>query len=464
MSRDQRAHHGPLSGAVKGIGSLIGLATEAHAHRKEKKAAEKGNATAQDSTTISTIQDSPYDNEQADEEDWALDDASVELSAEPPAYEEFGSDLSTAKAAVTDTSEIALTHTIKPLPCPVILPQRRPQTKSRGFVRAYAPLLGECKGIDEATFLNFLKDFHRESQASPVFKAVNIAGMVAGSVPSVIAMAVSISVQATMRTGIEVQSRQRTNSYLDNINETLFHPRNLHCMVMTYKPEMTGQSFVDVDVEAANTALMKSLSTSGNQSKFRKSDGTSEGEFAIPQAAPLVFPTLDKAVSAIAADGNPITDEKKQSTMKRSGKFIADYIDRRAQAEYAGQHGEDSKLAVPGSTDQTTFASRYADPNHPVNSGSIVALLTGGYIDPKARIRGRRTDRLANIRGQQLSEQDRRNVAMGRGGDRGRPLGLVRKGVRKVMGLDILYLLIAEMPSQEEMEEMTRSTGGRMST
>ncbi len=464
MSREQRARQGPLSGAVKGIGSLIGLATEAHAHRKEKKAAEKENTTAQQSMTSLSAQESPYDNEQADEEDWALDDASVELSAEPPAYEEMVPGLFTTKSATNVTSEIALTQTMKPLPYPVILPQRRPQSKSRGFVQAYAPLLGECKGIDEATFLNFLKEFHKESQASPVFQAVNIAAMVAGSAPSVIAMAVSMSVQAAMRTAIEVQSRQRTNSYLDKINETLFHPRNLHCMVMTYKPEIMGQSFVNVDMMAANTALTKSLSNSGNQSKLRKSDGTSKGEFAIPQAAPLVFPTLDRAVSAVAADGQPITDEKKQTAMKRTGKFIADYIDRRAQAEYAGQHGEGSKLAVPGATDQNKFASRYADPNHPVNSGSIIALLTGGYADPKAMARGKRTELLTNIRGQQLSEQDRTNVAMGRSMGQGGPVGLIRKGVNKIMGSDVLYLLIAEMPSQEEMEEMTGPRGGRMST
>lgn len=42
------------------------------------------------------------------------------------------------------------------LPCPVILSQRRPRDKKRGFIRAYAPVLEEC-GIDQATFLDFLK-------------------------------------------------------------------------------------------------------------------------------------------------------------------------------------------------------------------------------------------------------------------------------------------------------------------
>lgn len=223
-------------------------------------------------------------------------------------------------------------------------------------------------------------------------------------------------------------------------------------MIMTYKPELIGQNFVDIDINSANSALMKSLSNPGG--KLRTSDGKSRGEFSIPQAAPLVFPTIDKAASAVAADGQPIAQEK-QSAMKRSGKFIADYIDRRAQAEYAGTHGEDSKLAVPGATDQTKFASRFSDPNHPVNSGSIIALLTGGYVDPKAMVRGRRDGVLAGVRGKSpMSEQDRRNIAMGRKNQQA-PRGLIG-GVKKMMSQDVLYLLIAEMPSQAEMEELTR--------
>lgn len=46
---------------------------------------------------------------------------------------------------------------------PVIIPQRRPGTKIRGFVRAYAPVLAD-HDIDQDTFLRFLKTFHKSSQ------------------------------------------------------------------------------------------------------------------------------------------------------------------------------------------------------------------------------------------------------------------------------------------------------------
>jgi hypothetical protein len=44
------------------------------------------------------------------------------------------------------------------LEMPVILPQRRPKNKERGFVRAYAPMLQTC-GIDQQQFLDFLDGF-----------------------------------------------------------------------------------------------------------------------------------------------------------------------------------------------------------------------------------------------------------------------------------------------------------------
>ena len=46
---------------------------------------------------------------------------------------------------------------------PVIIPQRRPENKSRGWVLAYAPSLAAC-GIDQTTFLNFLHDFNHSSK------------------------------------------------------------------------------------------------------------------------------------------------------------------------------------------------------------------------------------------------------------------------------------------------------------
>jgi hypothetical protein len=51
------------------------------------------------------------------------------------------------------------------LPCPVILPQRRPRTKARGFIRAYAPVLAGV-GLSQDTWMDFLNQWDESSKVS----------------------------------------------------------------------------------------------------------------------------------------------------------------------------------------------------------------------------------------------------------------------------------------------------------
>lgn len=66
---------------------------------------------------------------------------------------------------------------------PIILPQRRPEEKSRGFVRAFAPSLNECD-IDQKTFLDFLNQLDRSAKTSPVFTVISVACFAIGMVPN----------------------------------------------------------------------------------------------------------------------------------------------------------------------------------------------------------------------------------------------------------------------------------------
>jgi hypothetical protein len=171
-----------MSRLVKGIGSGIGLAAEAIAHHKEKKNLEKERSRSPNPQARSTspyppekqsVEDEDQDDEdsddfEGDEEEWALDAAAGEVDS-PPAYDEL-KDVPPKPVDDVVASFLekhpAPTQVVpfQPLPCPVILPQRRPKDKSRGFIRAYAPVLGECAGIDQQTFLDFLDDFHKSSQ------------------------------------------------------------------------------------------------------------------------------------------------------------------------------------------------------------------------------------------------------------------------------------------------------------
>lgn len=121
-----------------------------------------------------------------DEIDWELDEAargyeppsppscdnseSAELAKHPQFQAESESDKVTKREAlVRDLVEMAgpVPQLLQKLPCPVIIPQRRPGKRERGFVRAYAPVLNNC-GISQDTFLKFLKDWNTASKVCSV--------------------------------------------------------------------------------------------------------------------------------------------------------------------------------------------------------------------------------------------------------------------------------------------------------
>ncbi|KAH7351267.1 hypothetical protein BKA65DRAFT_396841 [Rhexocercosporidium sp. MPI-PUGE-AT-0058] len=462
---------------VKILGSGIGLASESIKHHKAKKADKAALSNAGESSTAGGFtSDQLYDSppqyvevseeqgaqliaqgravaveqhheanhrndddgvssgEEGNEEAWQLDEASSPL-------EEDSEIAGPSKDTKTLTSEFLRSHPPPAydlvgaqLPCPVILPQCRPRDKKRGFVRAYAPVL-EDVGIDQATFLEFLKTFKKICEADGWLEAVNIAAAGAGFVPSVIAMTVSTAVQFAVGVAMEVQRRSRTTTFLDQMNEGFFKPRGLYCLIMTYKPDSTKpHTVVDINQTITNKQTPASSSTRQTFRNLRLSSGKTYGELELPESAPLIFPALDKVAEDESEEG-----AQKQGMMKSTSKFVDDYFDRRARAKWAGEN-PDSKLVVPGQ--RTEFTSRYSDPNNPANNGSLVSMLTGGKFNP----RGLKNEGWGGRRGR------------GRGGTReGQGDGPRRqkKGaamVKRVLTKDVLYLMIVNMPTEADME------------
>lgn len=236
------------------------------------------------------------------------------------------------------------------LPCPVILPQRRPRKKARGFIRAYSPVLSEC-GISQEVFLKFLKNFHTSSQASPIFPIIRFSAAIAGLAPSVIAIAICAAAQVAASVGAEVQSRARTNDFLDRINEELYKPAGLYCMIVKYKSDADMQqkssSLINliraerVDVTTTNQTIAKytrtaasgdgeptrtSMSMSNRIQNLRLASASTRGTAMLPDSAPLFIPDIDHAV----AQAGPETFKDKTQDAK---KFLAHYLDRRAQMD-----------------------------------------------------------------------------------------------------------------------------------
>jgi len=117
-----------------------------------------------------------------DEADWELDEMARDCGPpSPPSYDnsepaelvthsQLEAEPESDKVAKREALVRELVDMVGPapqspqkLPCPVIIPQRRPGKKERGFVRAYAPVLHNC-GIDQDVFLKFLKDWNTASR------------------------------------------------------------------------------------------------------------------------------------------------------------------------------------------------------------------------------------------------------------------------------------------------------------
>lgn len=97
---------------------------------------------------------------------------------------------------------------------------------------------------------------------------------------------------------------------------------------MTYDPHSSA-SHERIDMsQTVSHYLTPDASNFKNKTRnLRLSSGKTQGEMEMPEAAPLIFPMLDDTL-AKGSEG------KQQNAIKKSGKFFADYYDRRAQAQY----------------------------------------------------------------------------------------------------------------------------------
>jgi hypothetical protein len=336
----------------------------------------------------------------------------------------------------------------------VIIPQKRPEARTHGFIRVYSPALLDC-GIDEPTFLEFLDNYAASIKGSGYFNAVNVA--IAASVVAYTVSAVSVNpavhfaafcVHASIEAGRRVQNVAQINKYLLRMNEELFKPHGLYAMLMTFKPT-SEESNVDVDIKAN---ILKSVyaRNGGGRKKIRSASGKSVGEAEMPECCPLVFPTLDAPTT---------TEEQKKGAFKRAAAFVSDYKDRKARAQFQYNNSDSMLNVLP----QEKFASSFSDPNHPMHKGGPLNTLTGGYLyKGKQALTDKGMGAAMPLRMKIQGGHDGGGV----GGTRGRAIKRIIGEVsfrflslaRFLHGLtcikDVIYLMIVNMPSEEELAEV----------
>lgn len=202
-------------------------------------------------------------------------------------------------------------------------------------------------------------------------------------------MIVTTAVQLAAVSAKEVQTRHRRNTYLDRINQDVFMPRGLFAMVMAFKSESdiaqgTRQGLIGgllgsiisserLDVEQA---ALKYSQQDPNASKiqqykrnFRVESGVTRGELEMPETAELIYPDIDHAVARTEASGST---EKAKQKLKSANKFVQSYLDRRAQAKFAAENPNSSLAGPP-----PKFASKWSDPNYSANEGGLPGFVNG---------------------------------------------------------------------------------------
>ncbi|PVI03191.1 hypothetical protein DM02DRAFT_612426 [Periconia macrospinosa] len=471
-----------IAAVVKGISAGVGAAGEKYHDRKERKAALAAQEASSSMRSGSEAPNSlvntaePGAETADDERIWILDEA----TGPPPSYDSQNfdqrpvlertiSELTSNILALTYQPDTPETAAPSRLPYPIIIPQRRPGTKARGFARAYPPDL-EAFGIDQDAFLQIFQNFDEASQASPWLKTLYLSAGIIGLVPSTIAMAVSITLQAVSGVAMDLQTRYKANAFLDQINKELFMPLGLYCMVMACKDGPGAPQNSEFSLESVNLDTAKHISEWGlpkpdptaensdhnSQAAISKSKQlfrpirTSSGKTNVSdmplEIAPLIYPALDAML-----DGPQVTpDESLKARMLRHKDFYADYFDRRARADYAGNNPDSTLTKASSGTSE--FRTRFADPNHPVNNGHLISLITGGNV--VAQPRGRRRNLREVGPDGKLKPKEKESERRVAG-----PVGLVSKGVKKVLKPNILYFTIVNMPSRDELAEARAALG-----
>lgn len=143
--RRQKTAGGSIGMPVRGVAAGIGLISESYNHYKEKKASQNPLRKDEENAAVETQERREWQHDayllrQTDDAAWELDEAQDQVSQHRP------------RPAAANDAEIPdpggsflVAHARRPpyptgqLGLPVVITQQRPESRTKGFVRAYSP-------------------------------------------------------------------------------------------------------------------------------------------------------------------------------------------------------------------------------------------------------------------------------------------------------------------------------------
>lgn len=152
---------------------------------------------ASDSTSFVNLDDSleSHKSTDFDEEDGILIDTATEEEAD-----------TAITSFMESNSRILASPSYNRIACPVVIPQRRPGNKERGFIKAYAPILSQYH-ISQEQFHDFINALNKAIRASKLIAAVQVAAFGASFVPNQISLGVTAAVQIVSAVAAKAQIR-----------------------------------------------------------------------------------------------------------------------------------------------------------------------------------------------------------------------------------------------------------------
>ncbi|KAK2007431.1 hypothetical protein LZ32DRAFT_593845 [Colletotrichum eremochloae] len=383
----------PVDALIRVAASAVGLVSEIAQYKQEKKVSED-----------IVVAEDPYSpnqtttSAQINEDIWRQDEAGRETEVRETETKSPKEPSDLANAFLRRHPHHSSVMENVTIQLPVVIPQRRPKKRARGFVRAYSPVLADA-GIDRNTFLDFIDTFNQALEPNPYLYAINLAGLAGMATPEPFVLLVGIAVAFATDAVMETQSRSKSAKFLDRINAEFFVPRGLVCLVATWKPDASEDekllTAVDFDgktvekppkmglAQQMRDVVTQKVSSEEIMKGFQKEIcgrmKASSGAFQWPNPAPLIFPSPEETSEAMITK----RDGTKKNKIDRGEIWLDDFMDKRAQAKWI--HGNpDSTMAV--SLPRPQFRSRYADPSHAAASGDIVAFFTGGRWSTKGKV------------------------------------------------------------------------------
>jgi hypothetical protein len=208
----------------------------------------------------------------------------------------------------------------------IVIPQRRPGSKERGFLLAYPPALS-AYGISHDTFLDFIQGCNKAVQGHAALTAVGVAGFGVGLAPEPITMLVGAAVQFGAAALNKNVATWKTNSFLDRCNDELFSPRGLMCFISVHEPE------ADAETACAITPFSPKGWQSGPAAAYRRSSSRGDPQ----EVAPLIY--LSNLKESAVGD----TQSTNKATMSRRVKSaytkLNNHLDKKSWETYVSPIG-----------------------------------------------------------------------------------------------------------------------------